>query len=159
MSTMSDGIDGVIVHALEPHEDPRGWLVEIFRSDEWPAELAPQMAYVSMTRPGVGRGPHEHRSQTDTFCFTGPGTFEVRLWDNRPASASYGRRMVLRAGTEAPAVVVIPPGVVHGYRNVDGVDAFVVNLPNRLYRGQGSREPVDEIRHEDDPSSPFRLFD
>jgi len=157
MSTIGDGIDGVLVRWLERHEDPRGWLVQIFRSDELPADLGPQMAYVSVTRPGVGRGPHEHQSQTDMFCFAGPGTFEIRLWDNRPISASYGRRMILRAGAAAPAAIVIPPGVVHGYRNVDSVDALVVNLPNRLYRGQGSREPVDEIRYEDDPASTFRL--
>ena len=34
---------------------------------------------------------------------------------------------------------------------------MVVNLPNRLYAGQGKKEPVDEIRHEADPQSIFVL--
>lgn len=56
-------------------------------------------------------------------------------------------------------MVVIPPGVVHGYRNISGEDALVINLPNRLYRGEGKAEDVDEIRHEDDPDSPYRFDD
>jgi len=32
-----------------------------------------------------------------------------------------------------------------------------VNLPNRLYKGEGKHRPVDEIRHEDNPESIFRL--
>jgi dTDP-4-dehydrorhamnose 3,5-epimerase len=33
----------------------------------------------------------------------------------------------------------------------------VFNCPNRLYKGPGRKEPVDEIRHEDDAHSRFRL--
>ena len=33
-----------------------------------------------------------------------------------------------------------------------------VHLPaNRLYRGHGKKEPVDEIRHEDKHDSPYQL--
>jgi len=37
------------------------------------------------------------------------------------------------------------------------VPGWVFNGPNRLYAGQGKREPVDEIRHEHDPNSPYQL--
>jgi dTDP-4-dehydrorhamnose 3,5-epimerase len=33
----------------------------------------------------------------------------------------------------------------------------VFNSPNRLYKGPGRNEPVDEIRHEDQADSPFAL--
>ena len=36
-------------------------------------------------------------------------------------------------------------------------DAFVLNFPDTLYAGRGKKEPVDEIRHESDPDSPFKL--
>ena len=152
-------IEGVVVRKLEKYHDERGWLAEVFRSDEWPAETMPEMGYVSVTKPGVTRGPHEHVDQTDVFCFPGPGTFEVRLWDRRPDSPTNGKALVFSAGAENPAVVVIPPGVVHGYRNISEENALVINLPNRLYRGQGKAEEVDEIRHEDDPDSPYRFDD
>jgi hypothetical protein len=48
-------------------------------------------------------------------------------------------------------------GVAHAYRNVGSKEGIVFNCPNRLYRGRGTKEPVDEIRHEDDPRTPFQL--
>ena len=51
-------IDGVHTRPLTHHKDQRGWLVELFRSDELPAENMPQMAYVSETLPNAVRGPH-----------------------------------------------------------------------------------------------------
>jgi dTDP-4-dehydrorhamnose 3,5-epimerase len=54
-------------------------------------------------------------------------------------------------------LLIVPPGVVHAYQNVGGVPGLVFNCPNRLYKGAGRQEPVDEIRHEEDPDSPFKL--
>jgi dTDP-4-dehydrorhamnose 3,5-epimerase len=53
--------------------------------------------------------------------------------------------------------VLIPPGIVHAYRNVGDKPGVVINCPNQLYRGAGRTDPVDEIRHEDDPHSPFQI--
>ena len=156
---MKCDIEGVEIRELTRHADDRGWLIELFRSDEIETEQFPAMGYFSVTRPGVTRGPHEHRVQSDHFCFVGPSTFRLYLWDNRPESASRGKKVTLEAGEEQPLAVLVPPGVVHAYRNVGEVDGLVFNAPNRLFRGEGRTEPVDEIRHEDDPSSPFKLDD
>lgn len=53
--------------------------------------------------------------------------------------------------------MTIPPGVVHAYRNTSDVAGWVFNGPNRLYAGPGKKEKVDEIRHECDERSPFRI--
>ncbi|MFZ5447353.1 MAG: dTDP-4-dehydrorhamnose 3,5-epimerase family protein [Thermodesulfobacteriota bacterium] len=150
-------INGVICSPLLVYPDHRGWLAEIFRQDEVAAEHLPVMAYVSVTNPGIGRGPHAHRDQTDLFCFYGPGDFRVVLWDNRPDSPTFGVRQDFLLGESNPAVLIVPPGVVHGYKNVSGRPGFVCNFANRLYRGAGRVEAVDEIRYEDNPGSPFRL--
>ena len=150
-------IPGVVCRPLVRHPDSRGWLAEIFRQDELDQENLPVMAYISVTQPGVGRGPHAHRQQTDLFCFPGPGEFRVSLWDQRPESPAYGLRQDFVLGENCPGLVIIPPGVVHGYRNLSGHQGLVCNFANRLYRGPGRSEPVDEIRFEDDPDSPFRL--
>ncbi len=150
-------IDGVICRRLVIHEDQRGWLAEIFRQDELAPEHYPLMAYISVTQPGVGRGPHAHRAQTDLFCFPGPGDFRLTLWDQRPGSPSFGKRQEFLLGESGPAIAIIPPGVVHGYRNVSDRPGLVCNFANRLYRGPGRSEPVDEIRYEDNPESPFTL--
>jgi dTDP-4-dehydrorhamnose 3,5-epimerase len=150
-------IDGVIWRPLQKYHDARGWLCELFRHDDLPTELHPVMAYISMTEPGVSRGPHEHAEQADCFCFLGPGNFKVYLWDNRPASPTYRARQTEIVGADKPMLLVIPASVAHAYTNVSDVPAISFNCPNRLYRGPGRKEPVDEIRHEDDPHSPFRL--
>src|SRR5436853_4675997 len=82
-------IEGIIWRPLKKYHDGRGWLCELFRHDELPAEFHPVMAYLSLTEPGVARGPHEHVEQADLFCFLGPSQFKVYLWDNRPGSGTY----------------------------------------------------------------------
>jgi dTDP-4-dehydrorhamnose 3,5-epimerase len=148
-------VDGVIWKTLKVNHDRRGWLCELFRHDEMPAQLQPAMAYISETLPGVARGPHEHLQQSDAFCFLGPAPFHLYLWDNRSEAQTYLSHEI--ALINRPTAVLIPPGIVHAYRNVGAAPGLIVNCPNRLYRGEGRRDPVDEIRHEDDPHTIFRL--
>ena len=150
-------IEGVIFRPLRRYHDERGWLVELFREDELAAEYRPVMAYESQTLPGVARGPHEHSAQADFFCFFGPSNFKLYLWDNRPSSATYRHRQVEVVGQDNPQAVIIPPGVVHAYKNVGTEPGLVFNCPNQLYRGRGRQEPVDEIRHEADERTVFVL--
>src|SRR5438132_5629716 len=152
-------IKDVLVRELRKFDDRRGWLTELFRHDELAAEFFPAMAYISSTRPGVARGPHEHVDQADLFCFIGPSNFNLRMWDNRPDSPTFGKVMTLVVGADNPKAVIVPKGVVHAYRNAGEIDGIVINCPNRLYAGQGRREPVDEIRHEDDSGTIFRMND
>jgi dTDP-4-dehydrorhamnose 3,5-epimerase len=152
-------IQDVIVYELKKVHDDRGWLAELFRHDELTEEFYPVMSYISFTRPGIPRGPHEHVDQADLFCFIGPSTFNLRLWDNRKDSPTHNNMMSLDVGEENPTAVVVPKGVVHGYKNIGSVDGMVINCPNRLYMGEGKREPIDEIRHEDDPATPYKMDD
>jgi dTDP-4-dehydrorhamnose 3,5-epimerase len=150
-------IEGVEVRRLRKFVDERGWLAEIFRCDDMRDEVAPAMCYVSLTRPGVTRGPHEHVDQADWFAFLGPSNFLLVLWDNRPGSPTFDCTMRMVVGEDDPTAVIVPKGVVHGYRNVGGKDGLVINLPNRLFMGPKRAEPVDEVRHEVDPGTPFRM--
>jgi dTDP-4-dehydrorhamnose 3,5-epimerase len=150
-------IEGVIWKPLSHFHDSRGWLCELFRHDEIAAEFHPVMAYISMTKAGVARGPHEHVDQADCFCFLGPSNFKVYLWDSRPKSRTYLSKQVDVVGADKPSLLIVPAGVVHAYKNVGSGDGLVFNCPNRLYRGPGKKEPVDEIRHEDKHDSPYQL--
>jgi dTDP-4-dehydrorhamnose 3,5-epimerase len=144
-------IEGVIIDKLNKLVDSRGFLLETFRADNLPDDLRPVMSYISYTRPGVTRGPHEHLGQTDIFCFMGPGNFRIKLWDNRKESRSFGYCMETRGGENNPMRVIVPPGVVHGYQNISpSIDGMVLNYPDKLYRGWENKEEVDEVRHEDE---------
>jgi dTDP-4-dehydrorhamnose 3,5-epimerase len=148
---------GVVIKKLTLANDSRGWLTELFRSDELAEEFFPAMAYISATIPGITRGPHEHLDQADFFCFLGPSNFKLRLWDNREDSETFRCVQTLIVGQDNPASVLVPAGVVHAYQNVGEVDGIVINCPNRLYRGAGRKEEVDEIRHENDAETNFRM--
>jgi dTDP-4-dehydrorhamnose 3,5-epimerase len=139
--------------------DERGWLAELFRHDELAEEFYPTMAYISSTEPGVTRGPHEHVDQADLFCFIGPSNFKLRMWDNRQDSETYHHVMTLFVGQDNPKAVLVPKGVVHAYRNIGHTPGIVINCPNRLYMGEGKRQLIDEIRHEDDPETIFKIGD
>lgn len=150
-------VQDVVVRNLAKFIDDRGWLLEVFREDEVDPSFMPAMGYVSMTAAGVARGPHEHVDQADYFAFIGPSNFKVYLWDNRKESPTYMTRQIVEAGENAPRVLIIPRGVVHAYKNVGDREGMVLNFPNRLYAGRGKSSPVDEIRHESNPHSPYFL--
>lgn len=156
-------IDGVYWSVLKPYVDDRGWLCELWRQDvemhlndhghdksgrqQRSGITLPVMSYISMTLPGTARGPHEHAEQSDLFAFIS-GTFRVWLWDTRRKSMTFEMYQDTVCGDDTPRLLTVPPGVVHAYKNIGNEEAFVVNCPNRLYRGLGGKGPVDEIRHE-----------
>ena len=144
---------GVVIKSLSSFTDSRGKLSELFRSDELPDGFLPSMGYISVTHPGISRGPHEHTHQTDLFAFV-DGEYELRLWENRPGFEPWELSIVV--GANNPTVAIVPPGVVHGYKNVGTADAYVLNFPDRLYAGPNRSEPVDETRHEE-IDSPYSM--
>ena len=143
-------IEGVIVKKLSRFSDERGYLIETFRIDNLPNKLKPMMSYISYTKAGIVRGPHEHEEQTDIFCFMGPGNFKIKLWDNRENSKTFGNYTELIGGKDNPIQLIVPPGVVHGYKNISEDEiGMVMNYPDKLYGGLNKKEKIDEIRHED----------
>jgi dTDP-4-dehydrorhamnose 3,5-epimerase len=154
----TDGtIDKLVVKPIKKYTDQRGWLAELYRTDEIPGDLMPQMGYISVTHPGMSRGPHAHVQQTDVFGFLGPGSMKVILWDNRPQSHTYGTKQEIIVGEDNPVIMIVPPGLVHGYINISDKDTMVLNFPNSLYRGNNKSEAADEIRYEEDKNSPFTI--
>lgn len=133
---------GCYIFSVNKHTDDRGWLIELFRNDLM--SHPPKMAYVSETNAGVVRGPHEHKEQTDNFVFVGPGNFDLHLWNVKLKVYE-----IFRVGIDNPVLVVVPPNVVHAYKNVSAIPGWVFNAPDKLYSGPGKLYDVDEIRHED----------
>jgi dTDP-4-dehydrorhamnose 3,5-epimerase len=149
-------INNVIIKNINKNDDERGWLAEFWRNDE--LEYQPVMAYLSVTKPGVIRGPHEHIKQTDCFIFLGPGDFEVHLWDHREASETNREYQKIIAGENTPTIILVPPGVVHGYKCISTVPGYCINLPDKLYKGTNKADAADEIRWENDAKSPYRIL-
>lgn len=153
--SLEESIEGVRTQELSKFEDERGWLTELYRTDEWDHQVA--LCYLSWTNPGMARGPHEHIYQSDCFAFVGPGMFRLYLWDSRAESKTYRKRMRIDVGEENPVLVYVPPRVVHAYKCISEGNGLVVNLPDKLYKGIQRKDEVDEIRHEEMTDSPFIL--
>ncbi|MGI6679030.1 MAG: dTDP-4-dehydrorhamnose 3,5-epimerase family protein [Dehalobacterium sp.] len=149
MEWIKDTINGVITKKLTKHMDDKGYFMETFRLDELAEGLNPVMSYLAYLEPGCTRIPHEHQEKTDVLAFPGPGNFLIRIWDKRQGSSTYGHLMEFYAGQDNPMSVVIPPGLIHGYKNVSRMErGLVINYPDRLYKGWDKKGEVDEIIHE-----------
>lgn len=141
---MKSELLGVHIWPLSKYTDGRGWLMELFREDALEDEHLPAMSYVSLTLPGISRGPHVHSKQSDLFCFFS-GEFELHLW---VLHAPVIHELFI-VGENEPVAVIVPPGIVHGYKNIGNTPALVFNAPNQLYGGMGKKYPIDELRYED----------
>ncbi|MBN1355017.1 dTDP-4-dehydrorhamnose 3,5-epimerase family protein [bacterium] len=133
-------IDGVGVKHLKVIPDERGYLMEMFRSD-WPEFHRFGQAYITAVYPGVVKGWHYHKNQTDNFiCVSGMA--KVVLFDGREKSPTKGEINEFFIGTLNPQLIVIPPGVLHGFKGISQDISLIVNIPTQLYR----YEQPDEYR-------------
>lgn len=150
-------IVGVKILEHKRYSDARGMMIEMFREDDL-VKTRLAMATWSLTEPGQIRGPHEHKHQTDRFMFLGPGILTLHLWDNRPGiKFPVETHESFCFGINHPCTVIIPPGIVHGYKNNSQVPALALNFPDKLYAGWNKEHEVDEIRHELNPDSIFKI--
>jgi len=133
-------IEGVVVKPLRVIPDERGFLMEMLRSDDELFEGFGQ-SYVTAAYPGVVKGWHYHKKQTDHFvCLHGMA--KVVLYDQREGSPTFGRVQEFFMGERNPILLKIPRLVMHGFKAVGTEMAMIVNFPTELYNYQ---EP-DEFR-------------
>jgi dTDP-4-dehydrorhamnose 3,5-epimerase len=125
-------IDGVHVKQLKVIADERGYLMEMMRSDD-PFFQRFGQSYVSVAYPGVVKGWHYHKVQTDHFVIV-KGMMKVVLYDSRDGSPTKGVLNEFFMGERNPILVTIPPGVVHGMKGIGTEPAMLVNVPTEMYR-------------------------
>ena len=124
-------IDGVTVRKLRAIPDERGYLMEMLRSD-WPEFEKFGQVYITAVYPGVVKGWHYHRIQTDHFICVA-GMAKVVLYDEREGSPTQGEVNEFFMGHLNPILLKIPPGVMHGFKGISQEMALIVNVPTELY--------------------------
>ena len=140
-------IHGVHVKPLKVIADERGYLMEMLRCDD-PFFQRFGQTYVSVAYPGVVKGWHYHKLQTDHFVIV-KGMMKVVLYDQRTDSPTKGMVNEFFMGEKNPVLVTIPPDVVHGMKGVGTEPAMLINVPTEPYR----HDQPDEYRidpHEND---------
>jgi dTDP-4-dehydrorhamnose 3,5-epimerase len=124
-------IEGVVVKKLKVIPDERGYLMEMLRSDDEFYQKFGQL-YLTVANPGVVKGWHYHKKQTDHFVCV-KGMAKVVLYDSRDKSATAGQVNEFFMGEQNPILLVIPPFVMHGFKGVSTEPAMIINCPTELY--------------------------
>lgn len=143
-------IDGVVIKKLRVIPDERGFLMEILRSDDEFFEAFGQV-YLTVAYPGVVKGWHYHREQTDNMTVVN-GMAKIVLYDMRDDSPTKGEVAEFFVGERNPILIKIPPGVAHGMKGLPPHGAYMINVPTRMYQ----YESPDEFRiHPHDNDIPY----
>jgi dTDP-4-dehydrorhamnose 3,5-epimerase len=124
-------IDGVCTKNLKVISDERGWLMEMLRCDDEIFTKFGQI-YLSVVYPGVVKGWHYHKIQTDNFTVV-KGMAKVVLYDGRENSPTYGETNEFFMGERNPMLLVVPPYVLHGVKGIGTEPAYLINCPTESY--------------------------
>lgn len=135
MTELSATIPGVRLFDLTVFADERGSFCEAFKASR--IGPGPWVQWnVSRSRAGVVRGLHLHRRQIDYWHIVS-GSATAALVDRRKDSPTFGRSLCISLSGDRPQTLLIPTGVLHGFRA--NTDVVLMYLLDREY------DPTDEL--------------
>jgi dTDP-4-dehydrorhamnose 3,5-epimerase len=127
-----DPIDGVHYRLTRPVSHYHGHLTEAFRMDWGVTDVPIVQVNVTTTFPGRIRAWGIHRFTVDRL-FAATGSLCIVCYDGRRNSPTFGCLNEFMLGERNQGLVVIPPGVYHGWKNIGDDEAAIVRMPSRLY--------------------------
>lgn len=143
-------ICGVRITTLKLVPNEKGRLMEVQRRDDAHYPGFGQV-YVTQSFPGVVKAWYRHRVQVDQIAAI-TGKVKLVLYDDRPDSASHGVVEEIVLGEPEPSLVLIPPGIWHGFKAIGETSAFLLHLNSEPFDFDS---PDEERRAADDPRIPF----
>ena len=115
-----------------PVETSYGALREVLRR-EWLGENSTvDQVFVASMRPGMVSAWHAHETSTDRL-FVVAGTMLIVIYDNRPDSPSRGVVQEFRLSASRPCLLIIPPRLWHGTKNIGDDTAELMNAADIGY--------------------------
>lgn len=133
-------IHDVQIVPLTVHEDDRGYLFEVVHASD---PFVPRFgqAYVVGDRiEKIVRAFHKHAELHDWFCIV-HGAAKFVLVDDRPDSPTYRKFDMATLSDKAPKLLVVPPGVHHGWMSLQP-DTVLMSTASHEY----NRDNPDEVR-------------
>ncbi|MCX7430237.1 MAG: dTDP-4-dehydrorhamnose 3,5-epimerase family protein [Planctomycetia bacterium] len=82
--------------------------------------------------PGRVRPWGLHQRSTDRL-FVVSGLVSIVVFDGRTASPTFGAINEFKVSDRNPTLLVIPPDLYHGWKNIGTSEAFVINMPTVQY--------------------------
>jgi dTDP-4-dehydrorhamnose 3,5-epimerase len=125
-------IAGVAVKEVKHVPKENGHLTEVYRADWRLDEVAVSQVFQVALLPGGLSAWHSHQHTTDRL-FANHGLMKIVLFDARTDSPTHGMVNEFRFGAARPALVVVPPGVWHGVKNLSHEPSLLLNLVDRAY--------------------------
>ncbi|HTW95416.1 MAG TPA: dTDP-4-dehydrorhamnose 3,5-epimerase [Tepidisphaeraceae bacterium] len=132
-SPVETGIQGATLYAPKVFSDGRGHFFEGYRASWLSGDRRFVQWNISRSAANVVRGLHFHRLQSDYWLVT-DGLVRAALVDLRPNSPTRGKAVCVELDAANPRGLLIPPGVLHGYRILK--DATVMYLVDHEYTGK-----------------------
>ena len=118
-------IEGVKVVPLRKIPDERGAIYHMLRVDSDHFTEFGEI-YFSKAYPGVIKGWHIHKRQTQNYAVP-LGMIKLVIYDIRENSTTTGELMELFIGDDNYCLVQMPPGVANGYKCIGTSPALVAN--------------------------------
>ena len=127
-------VEGVKVVPLVAHVDDRGYLIEIIRATDPHFTKFGQVYVVGSVAKGTIRAFHKHRELIDWF-FIAHGSAKFALRDDRAESPTFQEMNTVVIGTRNPSLIVVPPGVFHGWMALED-NTLLVSTASDVYNRQ-----------------------
>jgi len=131
-------IDGLEIIPLQVNFDDRGYLFEIIHHYDMPK--FGQVYVVGDPVRGIIRAFHKHEILWDYFCIV-KGSAKFVFVDDRKNSKTYKQQETVILSEKAPKMVIVPPGVYHGWMSLED-DTIMVSTGSEIY----NKEKPDETR-------------
>lgn len=113
-----------------PHED--GHVTEVARAS-WDVLGDPLVqVHITTTLPGRVRAWGLHQNSSDRL-FVVSGLVKIVVYDGRNNSPTLGQINELTVSEKNPGLLIIPPNVYHGWKNIGTSEAIIINMPDRMY--------------------------
>lgn len=129
-------IDGVSFRPTRPvpHED--GHVAEVARTAWDIIDLPIVQVHITTTKAGRIRAWGLHEASTDRL-FVVSGLVSIVVYDGREDSPTFGSLNEFRISEHNPGLLVIPPRLYHGWKNIGIAEAYIINMPSSLYDHEG----------------------
>jgi dTDP-4-dehydrorhamnose 3,5-epimerase len=146
-----DLLDGVKTFEVKNIVTANGYTTELFRPDWGVASMPVQHVIHVSLHGGIVSAWHQHRIQTD-HIFVVSGALRVVLFDGRDESPTRGELNVLNVSSVRPTLLVVPPGIWHGVKNLS---ASMTNFVNYFDRPYNYEDPDEWRLPRDTPEIPY----
>lgn len=114
-----------------PHED--GHVTEVARASWEVLDNPLVQVHITTTFAGRIRAWGLHPLGTDRL-FVVAGLVKLVIYDGRRDSPTVGQFNEFVVSEKNPGLLIVPPNLYHGWKNIGTTEAIIINMPDRMYQ-------------------------